>query len=178
MVHFLNKNGTKIAAHLVLSKSGQKASPVALFSHALYGSKQDTIDSLIGQRLSEEGISSLYIDFSGHGASGGRIDENIVAQQREDLESACDFLCAQPEIDINRIGLSGSSFGSRAAIQMAAHNLRVKALVLRAPVIELSITPEVQHISANTMILVGENDRWFSAGKCSLKDFSAPKNLS
>lgn len=177
MVYFFNKTGTKLAANLLLAKNRHETSPVVIFSHALYANKDNPLDLLIGQQLSQEGISSLYIDFSGHGASEGQIEENIVAQQREDLESACNFLCTQPPIDTNRIGLLGSSFGSRAAIHMAAHDPRVKTLVLRAPAVEASACPEIQLISAHALIIVGENDHWLSAGKNLCEQLRCPKKF-
>jgi alpha-beta hydrolase superfamily lysophospholipase len=83
----------------------------------------------------EAGIAALTVDYRGFGISEGE-----PRQQAEpwkivhDLRAAIDFATTRPEIDAERIGIWGTSFGGGPAMVAAAVDLRVKALALQAPV--------------------------------------------
>jgi fermentation-respiration switch protein FrsA (DUF1100 family) len=57
-------------------------------------------------------------------------------QQQEDLRNAITWLGERPEVDRERIGVWGTSFGGGHVIQVAAHDKRIKAAVAQAPPID------------------------------------------
>jgi acetyl esterase/lipase len=56
--------------------------------------------------------------------------------EAEDFRSAIDWLENQPGVDRERIGVWGTSFGGGIATFVAAHDLRVRACVAQAPVLD------------------------------------------
>ncbi|MFE6925625.1 alpha/beta hydrolase [Nocardia sp. NPDC057663] len=59
----------------------------------------------------------------------------------QNVRAALDYLEGEPNVDPDRIGLWGTSFGGGIAIYVAANDPRVSALVVQVPAIALSRTP-------------------------------------
>ncbi len=95
----------------------------------------------LGRQLAAAGIHALSVDYRGFGESGGdRFDlsraqeaQNIITNKWPgDIDTAYDFLVAQPGVDRTRIGAAGGSCGVTHAVRLARRHPEVRSLVLLA----------------------------------------------
>lgn len=90
-----------------------------------------------GRLFAEAGYVALAIDYRHFGTSGGSPRGRLWPLQcTEDFKSAIDWLELQPGIDPARIGIWGTSFGGGVVTHVAAHDIRVKACVAQAPIMD------------------------------------------
>jgi dienelactone hydrolase len=82
----------------------------------------------------------MTVNIRGHGKSGGTIDEISAREFETDALAAYDFLTHQREVDANRIGICGGSFGGLLAA-MTSKVRSVKSIMVRAPA---AYTPEMR----------------------------------
>lgn len=75
------------------------------------------------------GFVTLTFDYRGFGRSEGPRWRLIPLEQVEDVRSAMTFLQQQPEVNAERIGLFGNSFGGANVIYTAAIDDRAKCVV-------------------------------------------------
>lgn len=125
-----------VAAALHLPRS-EGPFPAVLMLHGL-GSNRDEIGGIFvdaATALADRGIASLRIDFRGFGRSAGDMGDFTLDRQAEDAAIALEMLAARADIDSDRIGVLGFSFGGAAAIELAAAQPdRIASLVTWAPV--------------------------------------------
>jgi hypothetical protein len=79
--------------------------------------------------LTPHGYACLAFDYRGFGRSEGDRGRLLPQEQVEDIRSAVSFLETDPDIDPTRIGLIGWALGGGNAIEEAADDLRVRAVV-------------------------------------------------
>lgn len=122
---------------LHLPLSSQRA-PAVLICHGLAGNRigKYRLYVQIAQRLSQLGIACLRIDFRGCGESDGDFSQITVESEVTDTLEALSYLRKQSQIDSERIGLLGNSFGGAIAVLAAAQDKHVKSLVLLASLFE------------------------------------------
>jgi dienelactone hydrolase len=92
--------------------------------------------AMLGDRFLQRGIARLIFDGPGQGEA---ILEGAFVSRRNMVDAglaALEVLGAQPEIDPSRIGVTGVSFGSWWATQIAAHASQVAATAVWAVVHE------------------------------------------
>lgn len=77
----------------------------------------------------EAGFVALTFDYRGFGGSQGAKWRLIPLEQIDDIRNAITYLQQQPEVDPERIGLWGTSFGGGHAPYTAGIDPRVKAVV-------------------------------------------------
>jgi dipeptidyl aminopeptidase/acylaminoacyl peptidase len=82
----------------------------------------------IAQSFAAAGFLTLIFDYRGFGESEGHRYRLLPLEQVEDLLAAVTFLAAQPEVDPERLGLFGISFGAAHVIVAGARDRRVKAV--------------------------------------------------
>jgi pimeloyl-ACP methyl ester carboxylesterase len=80
------------------------------------------------QLLARHGYGALLFDWPGHGESGGMVTWD--AHERAGLTAALDFVSRARGVDRERVGLFAFSMGGMIAIQVAARDTRVAALVV------------------------------------------------
>ena len=78
--------------------------------------------------LAPRGYGLLLFDFRAHGESEGDTCTWGGLEQL-DLVAALDYLVQQPDVDPERIGVLGQSFGGSPAISVAAKDHRIQAVV-------------------------------------------------
>ncbi len=78
--------------------------------------------------LSQAGYGVLFYDARNAGESEGTVT-TFGVQEVRDVVGAVDFLSAQPEIDVTRIGLFGHSLGGATAIMAAAQLPAIRAVI-------------------------------------------------
>ena len=95
----------------------------------------------LGPQLAAAGIHALSVDYRGFGESGGdRFDalrpqdaQNTINEKWPgDIDTAFDFLLAQPGVDKTRVGAAGGSCGVNQAVRLARRHPEVRSLVLLA----------------------------------------------
>src|ERR1700676_3564067 len=77
----------------------------------------------------EAGFVTLTFDYRGFGGSEGAKWRLIPLEQIDDMRNAISFFESLPEVDPERIGLWGTSFGGGHAPYAAAVDTRIKAAV-------------------------------------------------
>jgi fermentation-respiration switch protein FrsA (DUF1100 family) len=88
------------------------------------------------EHLTAAGFITLAIDYRSFGESGGDVRGNLFPNEEvEDYRNAISWLQARADVDPERIGIWGMSFGGGIVIQTAAMDRRVKAVVSVVPVV-------------------------------------------
>jgi len=77
------------------------------------------------QQLARYGVATLTFNFRGHGPGDSVLDGDL----EKDVLAALEFMRHHPRIDPDRIALVGHSLGALAAIQAAADDKHLRALV-------------------------------------------------
>ena len=80
--------------------------------------------------LNEAGYVAMTFDYKGWGDSDGKSPHRLAPYSRvADVQAAMTFLGVQPEVDDNRIGIYGTSYGGATVCWVAATDPRAKAVV-------------------------------------------------
>lgn len=79
--------------------------------------------------FADQGFVTFTFDYRGYGGSEGTRRRLIPLEQIDDIRNAISYFETLPEVDANRIGLWGTSFGGANAPYTAAVDTRIKAVV-------------------------------------------------
>ena len=79
--------------------------------------------------LNEAGYVVLTFDYKGWGESGGPRSRLAPWSRVADVQAALTFLGAQPEVDPDRLGIYGTSYGGATVVWTAAIDQRVRCVV-------------------------------------------------
>jgi fermentation-respiration switch protein FrsA (DUF1100 family) len=82
-----------------------------------------------GESLVRHGLVCLSFDYRGFGGSEGQRGRIIPLEQVNDIRNALTFLALQPEVDPERIGVLGTSFGGANVLHVGAVDKRVRTVV-------------------------------------------------
>jgi alpha/beta superfamily hydrolase len=130
---------------------------VVCHPHPLYGGNMSSnVVFGICQALAEKNVAALRFNFRGVGKSGGEHGEGIGEQ--EDVRAALDFALATENIDKERIGLAGYSFGGMVALPVALRDERVKRLALVSPALAEGGWEELKRYDKPKFVIAGEED--------------------
>jgi len=105
-----------------------------ILGHGFGGTK----DGLEGQSqyFASAGYAVLTIDYRFFGQSEGEPRGQLFPlEEVEDMRNAITYLQKRPEVDPNRIGIWGTSFGGGVVIYVASVDRRVKVVVSQAPIV-------------------------------------------
>jgi hypothetical protein len=98
-----------------------------ILGHGWGGSRETLLSE--ARMLARHGYGVLVFDWRAHGDSDG--DTCTWGDlERRDLLAAIDYVAARPDVDPARIGVVGFSMGGDVAIDVAAVDPRIKALVI------------------------------------------------
>ncbi len=129
-VTFRNRYGITLAADLYLPKNrGEQRLPALAVSGA-FGAVKEQSSGLYAQAMAERGYITLAFDPSYTGESGGE-PRNVASPDinTEDYSAAVDFLGLQASVDRERIGIIGICGWGGMALNAAAIDKRIKAVV-------------------------------------------------
>jgi pimeloyl-ACP methyl ester carboxylesterase len=104
------------------------------FRSDMQGSKAQALDHW----AAEEGRAMTRFDYSGHGSSGGRLEDGTISRWLEESEAVFDAFTTEPQV------LVGSSMGGWLALLLAKHlaergdNDRLHGIVLLAPAVDMT----------------------------------------
>lgn len=97
--------------------------------HPQYGCDMyNNVVEIICEALSVNSIAAFRFNFRGVGRSGGKYDGGVGEQ--DDVKAALDFVSKTPNIDADRIGLAGYSFGGSVALSVAVNDKRPQLLAV------------------------------------------------
>lgn len=158
-------DGMRLAADYHPPPLAQRAAaPVAILLHDLDGSHADW-EPLLAP-LHEAGFGVLALDLRGHGDSTStdslnrrrNRDPALFREMQHDLRGAYDFIAEQPNLDRARFVLVGAGLGAAVALQYAAADRSVDALVCLSPPlggVGLDADGDIAQITGRDITLVG-----------------------
>jgi alpha/beta superfamily hydrolase len=136
--------------------NGPLPAVIVCHPHPLYGGNMSAnVVFYICQALALNNIAALRFNFRGVGKSQGRFGGGI--SEQEDVRAALDFALATDNINKNKIGLAGYSFGGGVAAAVAVGEERIKMLALVSPALMDSGEQLKEYIKPK-FIIIGEND--------------------
>lgn len=129
-VRFKNRYGITLVGDLYTpqNKGAEKLPGIAVAGP--FGAIKEQSSGLYAQTLAERGFITLAFDASFTGESGG--EPRHVASpdiNTEDMSAAVDFLSNTPEVDADKIGVVGICGFGGFALNAAAMDTRIKAIV-------------------------------------------------
>lgn len=108
------------------------AAVVVCHPHPLYGGNMDnSVVEAVCAQLEEQGVAWLKFNFRGVGQSTGSFAQG--KGEKQDAHAAINFLQTQRDVDQERMGICGYSFGSMVAWRVAAEDPRIKAVAGISP---------------------------------------------
>jgi alpha/beta superfamily hydrolase len=110
----------------------------------------------LSSTLVEKSIIAFMFNFRGVGGSQGSFGGGVAEQ--EDIAAAINWLVCQPEVDRNKVGLSGYSFGAAVALPVACIDDRVKALALISMPHGMKQIAQLKSCSKPKLLIFGTND--------------------
>ena len=124
--------GARCAGTLQLPSQNRKP-PVIIMAQG-FGMIKDAGLPKFAERFVAQGYAVFSFDYRGFGESGGQ-PRHWVSPKRhlEDWKAALDFVRTLDSVDTQQIILWGYSFSGGHAIQTAARDGKIKAIVLQAP---------------------------------------------
>jgi len=130
---------------------------VVCHPHSLYGGNMNSVVVVaICEALTRQGIAALRFNFRGVGKSGGRFGGGV--EEREDAKAALDFLSKGADVDQEKLGLAGYSFGGSVVLPVALKDERVACLALVSPALTDSGWAELEKLIRPKLIIVGGVD--------------------
>jgi len=122
--------GCRLSAHLYLPddrKEGEQR-PAVVLAHGFTGVKEQILPAY-AERFADQGWVALTFDYRGFGTSEGQRGRLLALEQAEDIRNAVTYVRSRPDVDPQRIGLWGTSYGCGLVVYAAAFDQRVKAVV-------------------------------------------------
>ncbi len=102
--------------------------------HPLYGGNMhNNVVMAVSRALAGRGIAAFRFNFRGVGSSEGSFDDCVGEQG--DLRTALAALGERPEVDPDRLGVMGYSFGGMVALNAVRNFEQVRALAAVSPVV-------------------------------------------
>ena len=125
--------GCKLAAVLHVPHyyvPGQKR-PAVVMSHGMANDRDESGQhTFMGKKLEEAGYVVLRFDFRGCGVSDAPRGRMLIGTEwPQDLRNAITYVSMRPEVDSERIGAIGSSWGGSVTAYTAAIDKSIKAAV-------------------------------------------------
>ncbi|MAF50373.1 MAG: alpha/beta hydrolase [Rhodospirillaceae bacterium] len=103
--------------------------PAFVIMHGFGGHKDGPAQRWSSSQFPGWGYACMRFDFRGCGESEGPPGVVVPAEEINDCRAAIDYLATRPEVDPDRIGLLGTSYGAIVATSAAAEDGRAKAVI-------------------------------------------------
>jgi len=107
--------------------------PALVLAHGLGGTKELRLD-VFADKFNQLGYTCLVFDYRCNGDSTG-LPRGLIdfAEQQKDWDTALAWVRDQPNVDPERVGIFGTSFGGGHVIQVGARDRRIKAVIAQCP---------------------------------------------
>lgn len=142
--------------------------PALVLGHGFTVARTSLVEE--ARLFAHAGYVVLTIDYRHFGTSGGTPRGRLwPANEIEDFKAAIDWLETQQGVDPERIGIWGTSFGGGVATHVAAHDIRVKACVAQAPILDggqwiRSLNRESEYLAVRQYLLEARRKRHREGG--------------
>jgi alpha-beta hydrolase superfamily lysophospholipase len=122
--------GCRLSGHLYLpdGRAEGERRPAVVLAHGYTGVKELMLPDY-AERFAAQGWVALTFDYRGFGTSEGQRGRLLALEQVEDIRNAVTYVRTRSEVDPDRLGLWGTSYGCGLVIYAAAYDERVKAVV-------------------------------------------------
>ncbi len=150
-------------------ESPQPNSPSVLLLHQWQSSRKSY--DAFAKQLQAKGFGVLAIDGRGFGESVKTTDGKMISASRTDqtvkgmiadVDNAFNFLKQQKNVDAQKIGIVGASYGSSLALIYAAENKQVRAVALLSPGLNyfgnMPTEPAAKTFGNRPLLLVAADD--------------------
>lgn len=153
--------GDELAAWVYEPEHGEERVPCVVMAHGFSATRSDGLPAY-AERFAAAGMGVVLFDYRGFGDSGGGPRQVIsIRRQQEDYAAAVGYARRQDWVDPARIAVFGSSFSGGHAIEVAAKDPAIAAVIAQAPfadgLAQLRITPPR---NALRMTADGLRDQW------------------
>ncbi len=131
-------NGFELAATLTRPADAKGKLPVVILVSGIGSQTRDEVVGdvpVFGQLagvLADEGLAVVRYDHRGTGQSGGRAEAATVQDYADDVRAVVRYLRKRKDVDDRRIAVLGYGEGSAVALEAAAREKRISAIVLVA----------------------------------------------
>lgn len=124
-------DGLKLSGVLHVPEGHKKGEqlPTFIVLHGFVGTKDKSHVELVARMLDEMGYCVFRIDFRGCGESEGKRGEVRCFDQVADTRNAVTFISERDEVDPDRIGVIGHSFGAAVGIFSGGVDDRIACVV-------------------------------------------------
>ncbi|WDE07757.1 alpha/beta hydrolase [Thalassomonas viridans] len=119
-------DGTNLEANIFVPNGEAEHYPAIIFINSWGMNEYQYL--VEAARFAEQGYVVLSYSTRGFGESGGKI-ATAGPEDIQDVSAAIDFLLNNYPVDVNRIGVSGISYGSGISLLSAAADPRISAVV-------------------------------------------------
>ncbi len=166
-VSFPAADGFRLSADYYPPASAAGEAPFVILLHQ-YRSDRTAWAPLI-EPLHAAGLAILALDLRGHGDSAttesrDRVIERepaIFREMQSDLRGAYDWIVTQPRIDRSRFAVVGASVGASVALQYAAKDRSVDAIVCLSPGLDylgLDSAGDIAQITGRAVLMLATED--------------------
>ncbi len=150
--------------------AGAEPAPVVILLH-MYRQDRGTWKPLV-PKLLEAGFAVLAIDMRGHGQStqpesmhlrdrAAKRDSKLFNDMHQDVAAAYGWLSQKPKLDLSQFGLVGASVGCSVALDYAARDKSVDAIVCLTPgdrYMDVDSVAHIKQVSKRDMLLLASQD--------------------
>jgi putative phosphoribosyl transferase len=136
----------------------ERAQGIVIFAHGSGSSRLSPRNTFVAAVMQRAGLGTLLFDLLTHEEDydyARRFDIPLLARR---LQGATHWLRTQPEVGETPLGYFGASTGAAAALQAAALDGTIKAVVSRGGRPDMAIS-YLDKVFAPTLLIVGEHDR-------------------
>ena len=136
-VEFNGIRKDRVPAFLYVPKDGRKTHPGVLLQYGSGGNKGTNYIVALGQQFVGKGFVVLTIDAPHKGERKPKTGRGLLASLAEqgqfqwycgDYSRAVDYLVTRPEVDAEKVGYAGVSWGAITGVTFVAHDPRIKAM--------------------------------------------------
>ena len=138
-ISFRGSLGDQVPGYIWIPLKGTGRMPAVLLMYGLGGSKDDGGVNAAAQKLNENAMVAITLDWPGTGERGSMPNEQRILGQAfdqtiNDYRAAIDYLASRPEVDMQRLGYVGASWGAITGAAYVSRDTRIKAMVALVPV--------------------------------------------
>jgi fermentation-respiration switch protein FrsA (DUF1100 family) len=134
-VWFPSKNIECAGLYYIPDNLGAKRAPAIVMAHGLSAVKEQALPGYAVE-FAQAGFVTLAFDYRFFGESGGEPRCQLFPLEMvEDYRNAISWVCEQPEVDPQRVGIWGTSFSGGYVLYVGAFDRRVKAVVSQVPAV-------------------------------------------